>query len=387
MAATEIVRLPSACWIWLGPLAHRHAGDLLERHHPVGAADGDRQALDVAGVDPVVRVQAHRDVTRLAARVDPVAGLDTGEGHAQRLRRVGHRDAQGIGQAAVELDLHLGLRVLLRQADVHRTRHLAQLVHEALRDVEQHARVGAGEADLHRLLRTVVQVVEHHVLGADQACGERAQLGRDLFGTAPAFGALADVDIDAAAARVDVAVGRLGLGQRARQRRGGLDLQPRVVQAAARRRAHLDGQGAAVGRRQEARAAELRLQRHGGRQARHREDGHPAPMVQRPGDEPAVAVGLVVEPGVEALQQRTDAALGRVVVARRVAPVGRQHRVEREADEQADQHRGDHGQPEGPEPFARDAGHEGHRDEHRDDREGGGRHRQADLGACPAAPR
>ena len=64
----------------------------------------------------------------------------------------------------------------------------------------------------------------------------------------------------------------------------------------------------------------------------------------------------------------------------RVAPVGRQHRVEREADEQAHQHRGHDGQAEGPEPFAGDAGDEGHRHEHRDDREGGGRDREADLG-------
>jgi hypothetical protein len=35
-----------------------------------------------------------------------------------------------LGQAPVELDLQLVLRILLRQAHVHRARDLAQLVHE-----------------------------------------------------------------------------------------------------------------------------------------------------------------------------------------------------------------------------------------------------------------
>jgi hypothetical protein len=69
-------------------------------------------------------VQAHRDVARLAGRVDPVADLDAGKGHAQGLRGVVDRDAHLVGQPAVELDLHLGLRVLLGLAHVHRARHL-----------------------------------------------------------------------------------------------------------------------------------------------------------------------------------------------------------------------------------------------------------------------
>ena len=117
-------------------------------------------------------------------------------------------------------------------------------------------------------------------------------------------------------------------------------------------------------------------------QAGQREHRHPAPVVQGPGDDPAVTVGLVVEPGVEARQHTADAPLGRFVVARWVAPVRRQHRVQREADEQADQHAGHHRQPERPEPFTAHAGHEGHRDEHGDDRKRGRRHRQPDLGGA-----
>ena len=56
------------------------------------------------GIDAVVRMQAHRDVARLAGRVDPVADLDAGERHAQRLRRIADRDAQLVGEAAIELD-------------------------------------------------------------------------------------------------------------------------------------------------------------------------------------------------------------------------------------------------------------------------------------------
>ena len=44
-----------------------------------------------------------------------------------------------------------------------------------------------------------------------------AQLARDLVERALALRALADVDVDAAAAGVDAAVGGLGLGHRARQ--------------------------------------------------------------------------------------------------------------------------------------------------------------------------
>ena len=77
-------------------------------------AIGRRSMFD--GVDAVVRVQAHGDVARLAGRVDPVAHLDAGERHAQRLRRVADGDAELVGEAAVELDPQLVLRILLRQA-------------------------------------------------------------------------------------------------------------------------------------------------------------------------------------------------------------------------------------------------------------------------------
>ena len=48
----------------------------------------------------------------------------------------------------------------------------------------------------------------------------------------------------------------------------------------------------------------------------HRKGRHPAPMVQRPGDDVAIAVGDAVEPRVEARQHLADASLLGVVVAR-----------------------------------------------------------------------
>jgi hypothetical protein len=46
-----------------------------------------------------------------------------------------------VGQAAVELDLQLVLRILLRQRDVDRARHLAQLVHVGIGQFHQLARI------------------------------------------------------------------------------------------------------------------------------------------------------------------------------------------------------------------------------------------------------
>ena len=69
--------------------------------------------------------------------------------------------------------LQLVLRLLLREAHVHRARDLLHLLHEVVGDRHEAARVGAGELDLHGLAHAVVEVVEHDVLGADQALQER----------------------------------------------------------------------------------------------------------------------------------------------------------------------------------------------------------------------
>ena len=64
---------------------------------------------------------------------------------------------------------------------------------------------------------------------------------------------------------------------------------------------------------------------------------------------------------------------------RRIAPHRRQHRVEREADEQAHQHRHCDGDAERKKELADDAAHERDRREHRADREGRRHHREADF--------
>ena len=66
-------------------------------------------------------------------------------------------------------------------------------------------------------------------------------------------------------------------------------------------------------------------------------------------------------------------------IGRRVAPHARQHRVEREADEQRHQHGDRDGDAERKEELADDALHERDRHEHGADRERRRHHRQADL--------
>ena len=361
------------------PLPQGDLGDLGQWHDGVGARHRDGQALDVARIGAVFGGQAHGHVARFACGVDPVADLDARKGHTQRVGGVSGRDAQRVGQAAVQLDAQLVLRVLLRQADVDSAGHFAQTRHEVVGDLEQLARVGARELDLHRFGRAIAQVVQHGELGTHQHAGARAQFCANLLRRALAFGALADVDIDAATTRVDVAVGRLGFGHRARQGGGGIEFEAGVFEAAAGRGAHIDGQGVAIGGGQETGAAKFGLQTQRCHQADERKQGHRRAVVQRPGDHAAIAVGLVVKPGVEACQPQADATLGHFVVAGWVAPVGRQHGVERERDQQAHQHRRHHREAKGPKPFARHAGHEGHRNEHRHDGEGGGGHGQTDF--------
>ena len=257
------VRLPFRCWMLRRALAHGDGRDLVERHHHVGAGDGDRQVLDVRGVDAVVGCRRTATSRDSPVGIDPVAHFDAGERHAQRLRRVVHRNAELVGEAAIELDPQLVLRILLRQAHVHGARDLPQLVHELVGDLHELARVGAVELDLHRLARAVVEVVEHHVLGADQlrrACSRRSP--RDLAASALRV---------AAACRC-----RPRRGRRSALTRLLVALVSGIVRAssaafstlqraysrlARRRRAHFDGHRAVVGLGQELDAAERDLQR------------------------------------------------------------------------------------------------------------------------------
>ena len=92
--------------------------------------------LDVGGIDAIVGMQAHGHVARLARRVDPVAHFHAGEGDAQRLRGVAHGDAEGIREAAVQVDLELVLRLLFGEPNVDRAGNGLHLLHEIAGDGE-----------------------------------------------------------------------------------------------------------------------------------------------------------------------------------------------------------------------------------------------------------
>ena len=119
-----------------------------------------------------------------------------------------------------------------------------------------------------------------------------------------------------------------------------------------------------------------------GKEGRHREDGGAVP--QRPAQQPLVLHVQVVEPVVEALQRAADEVGVVAPLDVGVHPARGQHRVEREAHEERGEHRRRHRDPELVEEAADHAAHEGDRHEYRDDREGGGRHREADLGGAVA---
>ena len=143
----------------------------------------------------------------------------------------------------------------------------AHLLHERVGDLHETARILAVELDLHRFLRTVVQIVEHDVFGPDQLLEQHAQCGRDFDRGSAAVPALADVHVDAAAARVHAGVGGHGLGHRARELRCLLDLAAGVLETGARWGAHFDRDHAVVRLRQEFAPADGGLQRQGQCQA------------------------------------------------------------------------------------------------------------------------
>ena len=117
--------------------AHADGGNLVQRHHQVGTRNGNRQALDVFLADAVIGVQTHGHIACLAGGVDPISHFDAGKSDTQGLRCIRGRNPHRIGQAPVELDLQLLLGVLLGQADVHCTRHQAELVHVVTGDLQQ----------------------------------------------------------------------------------------------------------------------------------------------------------------------------------------------------------------------------------------------------------
>src|SRR5450830_748283 len=102
-------------------------------------------------------------------------------------------------------------------------------------------------------------------------------------------------------------------------------------------------------------------------------------MVQRPADHVTVTVSLMIKPVIEAVEYGAQTFFRRRMVIGRVAPVRRQHRVEREGNTQADDHRTRYRQGERTKPLSRYAGHESNWNEYGDDRESRRGHGQADF--------
>jgi hypothetical protein len=134
----------------------------------------------------------------------------------------------------------------------------------------------------------------------------------------------------------DIAVGGLGLGQAARQRRRGIHLELGVVQAAGGRRAHLDGQESGVadaGRKEEPpnlACSAMALTKLATAIRAIQRRWCSAQAMTRCRSASAWWSNQTLKRASKRLMPR----LGGMVVSRRVAPVGRQHGVEREADEQ-----------------------------------------------------
>ena len=83
-------------------------------------------------IDAIIRMQAHRDIARFAHGIHPVADFHAGEGDAQRLRGIAHRDPELVCQPAIELDSQLVLRILLRETYIDRARNCRTLSMKSL---------------------------------------------------------------------------------------------------------------------------------------------------------------------------------------------------------------------------------------------------------------
>jgi hypothetical protein len=360
-----------------------------------GARQHHRQRRQVGRILAGAGRQPHAHVARLARRVDPVAGVDAGERRPERLGDLPDRDAERAGEPAVDGHAQLGLLTLGRQPHVDGARRGADDPRGGVGQAGERAGVGALQLHLQRLLPAARAAGLERV---GRHAGHAPELGPQPLGelalAEPAFGLGPEADVhrrgvDRAGARraADGGVGVAHLGARAHARGHLLGGQARELEARARRRLDRHGELAAVALRGEAEAAERGLEGDGGDERADRERDHRLAVVEGPGDPGAVAVGLPVEPAVEAVDGARDRVAPLVRLDLRVGPVGREHRVERERHEQRHEHRRRDGQRERLEPLAGEAAHEADRHEHGHDREGGRRHGEADLvGALVRGP-
>ena len=299
------------------------------------------------------------------------------------------RDGRGgNGQVArplaVDLDPELRLRFLETRLDVRDTRNPTDLRDELLRHAIEHFDLGSAHADLNRLLaeRSRFGKAEsqsrHHLDGPAPFAQHLAEALAPAFLQLDEGGSFGDGP-ERRSGLADGGVGVFHVGHGAKSP----DHLQRAVAGLAQRRAwrglerHLVL--AAVEVRHEV-AAEDRENREGADERDHR-DGHHGPAVpQRPIEGVLVPDVQIVERLVEALQHAADRSPAAILLDIRIVPAGRQHRVEREADEQRDEHgRGD-GDAEFVKELADHARHERDGNEHRDDRERRRHDGEPDLG-------
>ena len=163
------------------PDAGGDLGHLPERHRDTAAVrpvHEQRQRGQVTDALARLGRQPHVDVARLARRIDPVAGVEAGKRHAQRLRHLADADADGARQAAVDRDFELRLLPAGRQPHVDRAWHLRHLGPHDLGQPVQLAAVGALQLQLDLLLVLEVAAADRRGHAA-QLHQLRAQPGLD----------------------------------------------------------------------------------------------------------------------------------------------------------------------------------------------------------------
>ena len=157
-----------------------------------------------------------------------------------------------------------------------------------------------------------------------------------------------------------------------------LHLAVRVFEARTDRRVEPQRDEPFVGLGDELRA-DQRHDREAGEERDERDGDHALAMAERPLEDRSVQHVNPLDPALDAVHEPAEPRHAPEPRSRRIVPDGRQHRVERERDEQRDEHRHGDGDAELEEEAADDAAHECDRHEHRDDRERGGHHGEADF--------
>src|SRR5207237_2476278 len=114
-------------------------------------------------------------------RIDPIAGLDSGERRPQRLRDLPDGNAECAGEAAIQLDIELRLLSFRRQTNVDGALHLLDLVGDRLRRGRELLRSSAPQLDLDLLLRALEIVREHRHRGATDVTNLLTKEATEIF--------------------------------------------------------------------------------------------------------------------------------------------------------------------------------------------------------------